>query len=319
MLSRSYFAHVDPDGSYVWPRIEAAGYAPYLTLGENLAMDFNSAASVVDAWMNSPTHRANIVNEKFQDQGLAAIAGTYEPNHDTIMVVSLFGTLYQTVKEPAAPTATPTTPPAVKTPAPVKPKPSAPKTTTVPPLTPPKVTPPPPVLISNDAKIDAVSVLGKQVINLDIVVSGHPSLVTAKLKTQSITLLSGKVAGEYIGSFTFDQGEDLTNQNVTVEARDSAGNKITQTFALKLPITETTPSPVLAAEQAAKITVSSEAEIIKILRIVFGVFATLYLSFLVVDAILIRRAKIRREGIHPNSHILLFFLVAAVTLFSNWF
>src|SRR5882672_8467061 len=32
MLARSYFSHIDPDGNYVWPRIEAAGYVPYVTL-----------------------------------------------------------------------------------------------------------------------------------------------------------------------------------------------------------------------------------------------------------------------------------------------
>lgn len=308
MLARSYFAHVDPDGNYVWPRIETAGYTPYLTLGENLAMDFNSAGAVVDAWMNSPTHRANIVNEKFQDQGLASIAGAYEPNHDTIMVVSLFGALYQTTKTPATP----------PTPAPTPPK----TTITPPPATPtsPSKTPTPsPVLISNDARIGAVSVSGKQLINLDIVISGQPILVTAQLKGQSITLLSGSVNGQYIGSFTFEKTEDLAEQTVNVEARDSAGNKTSQSFALKLPISESESSPIMAAEQAAKISVSSEAEIIKILRIVFGAFAVLYLGFLIIDAIIIHRAKIKREGIHPNTHILLFFLVAAVTLFSNWF
>ncbi|HYE22820.1 MAG TPA: CAP domain-containing protein, partial [Verrucomicrobiae bacterium] len=72
MLTRSYFAHVNPDGQYVWPTIEAQGYTPYKTLGENLAMDFTEAEAMVSAWMNSPTHRANIINEKFADQGLAA-------------------------------------------------------------------------------------------------------------------------------------------------------------------------------------------------------------------------------------------------------
>src|SRR3990167_8683513 len=76
MLARSYFAHVDPDGNYVWPRIESAGYKPYLTLGENLAMDFTSASEMVAAWMNSPTHRENIVNAKFEDQGLSTVSGT---------------------------------------------------------------------------------------------------------------------------------------------------------------------------------------------------------------------------------------------------
>lgn len=99
MLARSYFAHVDPDGKYVWPRIEAAGYKPYLSLGENLAMDFTTSAGVVTGWMNSPGHRANLLNEKFQDQGLAAIYGLFEPNHYTTAVTSLFGVLS---KKPAA-------------------------------------------------------------------------------------------------------------------------------------------------------------------------------------------------------------------------
>src|SRR5690606_36401283 len=77
MIARSYFSHVDPDGNYVWPKITAAGYGPYLALGENLAMDFSSASATVEAWMNSPTHRANIVNENFQDQGLASVGGIY--------------------------------------------------------------------------------------------------------------------------------------------------------------------------------------------------------------------------------------------------
>ena len=97
MIQRSYFAHVDPDGNYVWPRIEAAGYKPYSTLGENLAMDFTSASGVVEAWMNSPTHRANIVNANFEDQGLATAFGLYEPGHETTTVVSLFGKLYSSI------------------------------------------------------------------------------------------------------------------------------------------------------------------------------------------------------------------------------
>ncbi|OGE88096.1 MAG: hypothetical protein A3J07_01535 [Candidatus Doudnabacteria bacterium RIFCSPLOWO2_02_FULL_49_13] len=318
MLSRSYFAHVDPDGNYVWPRIENAGYSPYLTLGENLAMDFNSAQGVVDAWMNSPTHRANIVNEKFQDQGLAAIAGAYEPNHDTVMVVSLFGALYQTPKPTPPKTSQPTAAPTSSAP---KPAQSAPKTIAKAPISAPPATLPK-VSISNDAKIDAVSVSDKRLVNLNIVVSGSPTLVTAQLKTQSITLLPGKVQGEYLGVFTFKADEDLAGQIVNVEARDKAGSKTKQSFPLKLAAAEETlnaSGPLAGADQTRQIPITNEAEIIKILRIVFGIFAACYLGFLIIDAIIIHRAKVRREGIQPDTHILLFFLVASVTLFSNWF
>ncbi|MBX4188309.1 MAG: CAP domain-containing protein [Candidatus Doudnabacteria bacterium] len=97
MLVRGYFDHVNPDGDYVWPVIESQGYKPYQSLGENLAMDFTSADAVVNAWMNSPGHRANILNEKFEDQGMAAVFGEFEPNHNAYLVTNLFGTLLKRV------------------------------------------------------------------------------------------------------------------------------------------------------------------------------------------------------------------------------
>ncbi len=66
------------------------------------------------------------------------------------------------------------------------------------------------------------------------------------------------------------------------------------------------------------IPVSNEAQIIQILRILFGIFATIYMGLLALDAIIIHRAKIKRNGIHPNPHLLVFALLIAVTLFSNW-
>ncbi len=93
MIDRDYFAHVNPDGDYVWPVIEEQGYKPYKALGENLAIDFTSAESIVKAWMNSPGHRANILNEKFEDQGMAALYGEFEGNRNTYLVTNLFGSL----------------------------------------------------------------------------------------------------------------------------------------------------------------------------------------------------------------------------------
>lgn len=110
MLARGYFAHQNPENDYVWPTIEKTGYTPYLTLGENLAMDFVSADAVVRAWMNSPTHRENIVNDRFQDQGMASIFGLFEPNHNSILITNLFGTLLNSTPAPAVAKAS--TPPA---------------------------------------------------------------------------------------------------------------------------------------------------------------------------------------------------------------
>jgi outer membrane biosynthesis protein TonB len=118
MISRSYFAHVDPDGNYVWPVIEAQGYKPYQSLGENLAIDFSTAQAVVSAWMNSPGHRNNILNEKFQDQGMAAVYGEYEDGHNTYLITNLFGTLLKVAGD-NTPTPSPVPPPPAPNPVPV--------------------------------------------------------------------------------------------------------------------------------------------------------------------------------------------------------
>lgn len=303
MIARSYFAHVDPDGNYVWPRIEAANYKPYLTLGENLAMDFTSADGVVSAWMNSPTHRENILNGKFEDQGLNSVYGTFETNHDTIMVVSLFGTLYKTIKAspPPAPITKKTTPPSSPAPSPV----SAPQ--------PPQGSAGINLGISKDIKISNNATDHSVSINIDVIIFGAPALATARLKSQSITLAMGKTSGEYLGTFTFDPSENLTSQTLTVEAQDKNSHKVSQDFPLNLDaISAATP-------QTPMIPITSEAQIIKILRVIFGIFAAVYMLFLVIDAIIIHRAKIKRAGIHSNPHVLIFFLIAAVTLFAKWF
>ena len=299
MLTRSYFAHVDPDGNYVWPRIQAAGYKPYMTLGENLAMDFNSADGVVSAWMNSPTHRENIVNAKFQDQGVASVSGLYEPGHNTTLVVSLFGALYKSQTPSPAPAPTPApkpAPPPAPQPAPVIKNPP----TSVSKLK-----------ISDDIKVSQTSLSGHILINVDVIITGGPTLVTALLNTQSISLIAGSTAGQYVGSFNFDPTEDLRDATLTVQARDKDANKA----SLEYPVNIESP----AVTGTNTMPVSSESQIIKILRIVFGVFATIYLGFLVIDAIIIHRAKIKRIGLNANPHLLIFALLIAVTVFSSWF
>lgn len=90
MIDRDYFAHVDPDGNYVWPAIIKAGYFPYKILGENLAIDFATAEGMVKAWIDSPTHRANLLHPEFIHQGLAALYGDYQGRY-TNLTASLFG------------------------------------------------------------------------------------------------------------------------------------------------------------------------------------------------------------------------------------
>ena len=315
MIARSYFAHVDPDGNYVWPRIEATGYTPYQTLGDNLAMDFTSASDLVAAWMNSPTHRANIENPKFQDQGLATASGLYEPGHDTIMVVSLFGALYQP-KTASAPTQQSQAPPA--------PTPTAtptPKSTPTPTLSAPVAageTDQPkdsePVVIDSNPQISSTQISGQTQVKIQINITGSVALATARLKTQSITLLPQPAAGVYAGTFTFDAGEDLSDQALLVEARDAAGQKIDANFPINIGAQTGAVAPVAPPA----IPTTNESQVIKILRIIFGIFAGIYMIFLSLDAIIIHRAKLTHPGIHSTTHTLLFLLVAAASLFTRW-
>jgi len=142
MMARRYFSHTDPEGNYIWGKIVEKGYTPYLQLGENLAIEFYNTESLVSAWMNSPTHRANVLNEGFKDQGMGLAFGTPSQGQYYSSIANTFGVLVP-AKKPAAPPApkpkppaqTPTPPPQVAaaenppapTPAPIaeEPKPQA--------------------------------------------------------------------------------------------------------------------------------------------------------------------------------------------------
>ncbi len=89
MAAKGYFAHYDVNGKSPWDWISAAGYK-FAAAGENLAVNFSDSADVTQAWMNSPGHRANILNGTFTEIGIATAEGTYE-GHNTIFVVEMFG------------------------------------------------------------------------------------------------------------------------------------------------------------------------------------------------------------------------------------
>ena len=90
MLAKGYFAHNTPDGKTPWDFIVATGYN-YITAGENLAVNFTEAENVETAWMNSPGHKANILNKNFLEIGIGISQGSYQ-GHEAIFVVQEFGT-----------------------------------------------------------------------------------------------------------------------------------------------------------------------------------------------------------------------------------
>ncbi len=71
----------------VW--IKNVGYK-YIYAGENLAIDFSTSEGVVRAWLNSPTHKENLLNPNFQEIGVAIIKDRFN-DHNTILVVQIFG------------------------------------------------------------------------------------------------------------------------------------------------------------------------------------------------------------------------------------
>lgn len=90
MAQKGYFAHTSPEGKSPWYWFKQGGYV-FSYAGENLAIDFSDSADVERAWMNSPTHRANILNNNFTEIGIATAVGTYE-GRQTTFVVQEFGT-----------------------------------------------------------------------------------------------------------------------------------------------------------------------------------------------------------------------------------
>lgn len=75
MLANDYWDHISPEGVTPWTFIKKAGY-DYKEAGENLARGFKDDTKLVQAWMDSPTHRANVLDSRFTEQGICERDGT---------------------------------------------------------------------------------------------------------------------------------------------------------------------------------------------------------------------------------------------------
>ncbi|NNG87104.1 CAP domain-containing protein, partial [Streptomyces cacaoi] len=78
MKDRGFFDHTDPDGDGPGERITAAGY-DWSTYGENIARGQRTPEQVMDSWMKSPGHRANILNCSFKEIGVGRQDGSGGP------------------------------------------------------------------------------------------------------------------------------------------------------------------------------------------------------------------------------------------------
>lgn len=89
MFAKNYWAHNSPDGETPWVFIKGAGYN-YVYAGENLARGFDNTDSIVNAWMASVQHKANLLSQNYRDVGFAIKEGKLS-GEDTVLVVQELG------------------------------------------------------------------------------------------------------------------------------------------------------------------------------------------------------------------------------------
>jgi len=88
MFKKNYWAHYAPDGTTPWQFILATGYR-YQYAGENLAKNFLFSKDLIDAWMDSPKHRENILKKEYNEVGFAVVNGILN-GEETTLVVQMF-------------------------------------------------------------------------------------------------------------------------------------------------------------------------------------------------------------------------------------
>lgn len=89
MFNRQYFAHISPLGVGVGDLADQEGYQ-FISIGENIARgDFSNDQDLVRAWMDSPGHRANILNPRFTEIGIAVQASLWQ-DRETWIGVQVF-------------------------------------------------------------------------------------------------------------------------------------------------------------------------------------------------------------------------------------
>lgn len=101
MVAENYWSHSSPDGTAPWKFIKKSGY-DYQKAGENLAYGFTDADQVIAGWMNSKSHRNNLLDSNYEDVGFGfADSQNFDNNGPTTVIVAMYGTT-QPVVTPAS-------------------------------------------------------------------------------------------------------------------------------------------------------------------------------------------------------------------------
>jgi uncharacterized protein YkwD len=88
MAAQNYFSHTSADGRTFDQRVTAAGYA-WRALAENIAAGYGTVQAVVDGWMGSDGHCANIMNPNLRDIGVACATGTTRSTYSNYWTMDL--------------------------------------------------------------------------------------------------------------------------------------------------------------------------------------------------------------------------------------
>jgi len=91
MLDQNCWSHYCPEDKSPWEYFFEADY-DYIHAGENLAEGFYDIDSLMNAWMNSPTHKENILNSNFTEIGIGFAYGDFQGNPNNLVIAIHFGT-----------------------------------------------------------------------------------------------------------------------------------------------------------------------------------------------------------------------------------
>ena len=212
MAEKEYFDHISPTSKNFRAFLTDAGYE-YLSAGENLAMGFLDAESVVSAWEKSSSHYANLVDPEYKDTGVGLVSGYFD-GVPTVYVAEHFGRPERLKGVVSEPTSLPIRKSA-SLPEPVEPTKA---TDAVPPLDKGgvgevlgeveiKTVPPEPIVYDkSNSTVSWEEVEGRLILQASADISGAVQWAEVKVGERTIGLLPDN--GRYVGGAVINQTAD---------------------------------------------------------------------------------------------------------------
>lgn len=174
MVARNYWSHTSPEGTQPWEVISSVGYK-YVTAGENLAYGFDTSAATIAGWMNSPGHKANVLNVDYKEVGFGiANSPNYQGDGEQTVVVAMYASPKKIASAPIAKTQ-PIQQPIAPIPASpvVEPVPTPAPDTVAEPVKEPE-NPPTAQAVNQDTIIpDTQQLTSKEIARVDVLTSGN--------------------------------------------------------------------------------------------------------------------------------------------------